>query len=318
MVSAGPRFGGAPSPHAIRRKKPARRCDTDGTKVVECGKDRHNGSVKSNGVAGKNSLAVESVGEVQISGNPDLNAFIETVQRLNSGALEPSKELTNGCVPNGHAPCNGSVVIPKTPPSRQRSAPQPCTPQSTPRVEQVLAKSVKYLESSKSMLDSLEFGVAEVEPIVTLANNIKTTSPAKKTWSELVEEDSSADESSAVIAGKGRRLAPRSAGVSASEEELQFSLEGVVSSSSGLEPKRGHQTVARLVSCDSTTVDSSTLSSNSPQDYHNTKSHSESEANAEVSNIIHTTAGATAPLVADSESGGHTARDSANHSPFLI
>jgi hypothetical protein len=137
--------------HSRKKKKPDDG-DTDGTK------DRHNGSVKSNGVAGKNSLAVESVGEVQISGNPDLNAFIETVQRLNSGALEPSKELTNGCVPNGHAPCNGSVVIPKTPPSRQRSAPQPCTPQSTPRVEQVLAKSVKYLESSKSMLDSLEFG----------------------------------------------------------------------------------------------------------------------------------------------------------------
>ncbi|KAI5719713.1 hypothetical protein M8J76_013751 [Diaphorina citri] len=335
MVSPGPRLAGSvPTTQIVkwtlpitllvtvlgfwwhsRKKKKPDDGDTDGTKDRQCVKDRHNGSVKSNGVAGKNSLAVESVGEVQISGNPDLNAFIETVQRLNSGALEPSKELTNGCVPNGHAPCNGSVVIPKTPPSRQRSAPQPCTPQSTPRVEQVLAKSVKYLESSKSMLDSLEFGVAEVEPIVTLANNIKNTSPAKKTWSELVEEDSSADESSAVIAGKGRRLAPRSAGVSASEEELQFSLEGVVSSSSGLEPKRGHQTVARLVSCDSTTVDSSTLSSNSPQDYHNTKSHSESEANAEVSNIIHTTAGATAPLVADSEAGGHTARDSANHSP---
>ncbi|XP_026688641.1 uncharacterized protein LOC103523023 [Diaphorina citri] len=336
MVSPGPRLAGSvPTTQIVkwtlpitllvtvlgfwwhsRKKKKPDDGDTDGTK------DRHNGSVKSNGVAGKNSLAVESVGEVQISGNPDLNAFIETVQRLNSGALEPSKELTNGCVPNGHAPCNGSVVIPKTPPSRQRSAPQPCTPQSTPRVEQVLAKSVKYLESSKSMLDSLEFGGGihvdlEIQEN-SLANNIKTTSPAKKTWSELVEEDSSADESSAGSAvGKGRRLVPRSVtgAVSASEEELQFSLEGVVSSSSGLEPKRGHQTVARLVSCDSTTVDSSRLSSNSPQDYHNTKSHSESEANAEVSNIIHTTAGATAPLVADSEAGGHTTRDSANHSP---
>lgn len=88
------------------------------------------------------------------------------------------------------------------------------------------------------------------------ANN---TSPVKKLWSELVEEDSDNDPSSDVVplaAASGHVSSASVARARSSEEELQFSIEHLVSSSDARSATGGVVAgVSPPSCCDSTTVD---------------------------------------------------------------
>ncbi|KAL1452006.1 hypothetical protein WDU94_006325 [Cyamophila willieti] len=250
--------------HNARKKKKPPHNESEVEATQQANSEQTSSLVKANGV-----------GPADTTSYPDLNAFIETVIKLNAGTLETtaSKEpLANGTPP---LVGNGCVAVPS--PRAKRSAPQATPKQnSSPWSEQlVVAKSVKYLDTENSVLDSLEFGVAKIED--KQQQQPKTESPVakKKLWSELVEEDSENEISSS--------------STTQLQEELQFPLEE-------------HCTVVRS-SCDSTTPPTVDKTTRSSADYHNTKSYSESEANAEVSNII------------SEETTTQLERDSANHSP---
>uniref|UniRef100_A0A8D8UUK9 KH domain-containing protein akap-1 n=1 Tax=Cacopsylla melanoneura TaxID=428564 RepID=A0A8D8UUK9_9HEMI len=253
--------------HNVRKKRKPRDGTSD-TDSVRASAEQTSSLVKANGV-----------GPADAASYPDLNAFIETVIKLNAGTLETNNKepLANG----GPHVGNGCVAVPS--PRAKRSAPQATPKQnSSPWSEQqVVARSAKYLDSETSVLDSLEFGVAKIDDSKQQQQQKEKEGPVakKKLWSELVEEDS---ENEVLVTSSCSNIL---------QEELQFPLEE-------------HCTVVRS-SCDSTTPTLDRTRSSS--DYHNTKSYSESEANAEVSNIISTETTTSTQQ-----------RDSANHSPAAI